>query len=180
MDLLHRGRSWAEIYSSDGVAPSNMHLSHASGMLSVFDGFYGPGELRVLWVVLFVTFGCLFVGYRTRIAQILALFLVTGMNVRVPAIENGGYVVQNLLLLWTCFLPLGDRFSIDAMRASLGRRREASAAELNDRGELLLPEQQAPHVTVLGPVLCLQLAAIYFFNVIHKTGASWKNGTAVH
>src|SRR3954468_20438464 len=60
MDLLHRGRSWAEIYPSDGIAPANMPLSHASGILSLSDGFYWPGELRILWVILLVTFVCLF------------------------------------------------------------------------------------------------------------------------
>ncbi len=35
-------------------------------------------------------------------------------------------------------------------------------------------------MTVLGPVLLIQIAAIYFFNVVHKTGPAWKNGTAVH
>src|SRR5262249_31392695 len=32
----------------------------------------------------------------------------------------------------------------------------------------------------LGFVLTIQIAAIYYFNVIHKTGATWRNGTAVH
>ena len=35
-------------------------------------------------------------------------------------------------------------------------------------------------MSLLGLVLFVQLAAIYFFNVIHKTGPGWKNGTAVH
>ncbi|MEO5728422.1 MAG: HTTM domain-containing protein, partial [Byssovorax sp.] len=180
LDLFHRGRSWSALYSTDGVYPNNLNLSRTQGMFSLFDAFSSSGEVRVLWALMLVTFACLFVGYRTRTAQLLALFLVTGMNIRVPAIENGGYVVQNILLMWTCFLPLGDRFSIDALRASLRRRREATEDELNDRSEVLLPEQQAPLVTLLGPALLIQLAAIYFFNVIHKTGPAWKNGTAVH
>ena len=102
------------------------------------------------------------------------------MNGRLLLAENGGYTVQNLLLLWTAFLPLGDRFSLDALLASMKRRREASAAELNDRTDVLLPEQARPVVTALGPILLIQLAAIYFFNVVHKTGREWKDGTAVH
>ena len=180
LDLFHRGRSWSELYSTDGVYPNNLNLARSQGMFSLFDAFSTPGEVRVLWALMLVTFTCLFLGYRTKVAQVLALFLVTGMNIRLPAIENGGYVVQNLLLMWTCFLPLGDRFSIDALRASMKRRREASADELNDRSAVLLPEQQAPLLTLLAPVLLIQLAAIYFFNVVHKTGPAWKDGTAVH
>jgi hypothetical protein len=179
-DLFHRGRSWIELYSTDGVYPNTQNLWHTQGMFSVFDAFSSAGEVRVLWALMLVTFTCLLVGYRTRLAQVSALFLVTGMNIRLPAIENGGYIVQNLLLLWTCLLPLGDRFSVDALRASLRRRREATADDLADRSALLTPEQQAPLVTALAPVLLIQLAAVYFFNVIHKTGASWRDGTAVH
>ena len=180
LDLFHRGRSWSELYSTDGVYPNNLNLARSQGMFSLFDAFSTSGEVRVLWALMLVTFTCLFLGYRTKVAQVLALFLVTGMNIRVPAIENGGYVVQNLLLMWTCFLPLGERFSIDALRASMKRRREATADELNDRADVLSPEQQAPLLTLLAPALLIQLAAIYFFNVVHKTGPAWRDGTAVH
>ncbi len=182
MDVCHRGRWWKEMYSTDGVLPNNVNLfrPQAWGAFTIFNSFSTSGELWVLWAFIFAVFGCLFVGYKTKVMQVLSLVLVTGMNGRVLLIENGGYVVQNLLLLWTCFLPLGDRFSVDALLASMKRRREASADELNDRSDVLTEHQQTPHVTIMGFILMIQLAAIYFFNVVHKTGANWKNGTAVH
>ena len=181
-DLVHRGRSWADLYSSEGVLPTTLGLERpqSPGSFSIFLGFSSPGELRVLWALMLATFVCLLIGYKTRLMQILAVILVTGLNGRLLLAENGGYTVQNLLVLWTCFLPLGDRFSLDALLASMKRRHEASAAELNDRSDVLLPEQEAPLVTALGPILLIQLSAIYFFNVVHKTGREWKDGTAVH
>ena len=181
-DLVHRGRFWTEFYSSVGIAPGALTLARADldGNFTVFHGFTSPGELWVLWALMLAAFVGLLIGYKTRQMQLLALVLVTGMNGRLLLAENGGYTVQNLLLLWTCFLPLGDRFSLDALLASMKRRREASAAELNDRSDVLLPEQAAPVVTALGPIILLQLVAIYFFNVVHKTGPEWKDGTAVH
>jgi hypothetical protein len=181
-DLFHRGRSWSALYSSEGVLPTELALSRPQslGAFTIFLGFSSPGELHVLWALMLVTFVCLLIGYKTRLMQLLALVLVTGMNGRLILAENGGYTVQNLLVLWTCFLPLGDRFSLDALLASMRRRREATAAELNDRSDVLLPEQETPLVTALGPIIIIQLAAIYFFNVVHKTGREWKDGTAVH
>jgi hypothetical protein len=182
MDLFHRTPSWLDFYGTEGVLPTHLNLfrPQAWGAYSIFNAFTNPGELYVLWAVMLVTFVCLLVGYKTKLAQILSLIFMTGMNGRVLLIENGGYVVNNLLLLWTCFLPMGDRFSVDAMLASLKRRREASEDELNDRSDVLLPEQESLHTTVLGAVLVIQIAAIYFFNVVHKKGPAWKNGTAVH
>ena len=182
MDLCHRGAWWKEMYSTDGILPNNVNLfrPQAWGAFTVFNAFSSPFECQVLWGFMLVVFVCLFLGYKTKLMQLLSVVLVTGMNGRVLLVENGGYVVQNLLLMWTCFLPLGDRFSLDAMLASMKRRREATADELNDRSDVLTERQLSPHVTVMGFILMIQLSAIYFFNIVHKTGPNWKNGTAVH
>ena len=137
MDVIHRGAAWEDMYSTFGVLPTSLNLQRpqAWGAFSIFNGFSTPGELRVLWVIMAINAVCVMVGYRTKVAQMAALVLHAGMNGRVLLIENGGYVVNNLLLLWTLFLPLGDRFSIDALRASYRRRREVTAADLNDRSD---------------------------------------------
>jgi hypothetical protein len=182
MDVIHRGAAWMDMYSSVGVLPTPLNLQRpqAWGAFSIFNAFVSPGELGVLWVIMAVNACFLLVGYQTKVAQIVAFVLHCGMNGRVLLIENGGYVVNNLLLLWTLFLPLGDRFSVDALIASLRRRRETTAAELNDRSSLLAPGVDQPYVSVVGLVITIQIAAIYYFNVIHKTGPAWRNGTAVH
>jgi hypothetical protein len=182
MELVHRGAAWMDMYSSVGVLPTPLHLQRPSlwGSYTLFNAFDTPAELRVLWAVMFVPLFCLLIGYRTRLAQILSLAFVTGMNARLGLVENGGYTVNNLLVMWTVFLPLGDRFSVDAMLASMRRRRETTADDLNDRGEPVLPGMDAPHVSAVGAAIFLQLSAIYYFNVVHKTGPNWHNGTAVH
>ncbi|WP_438017911.1 HTTM domain-containing protein [Sorangium sp. So ce315] len=181
-DLFRRSWAWSDMFADIGVLPNHVNLwrPQGSGNFSLLNAFSTPGELWVLWVVIFATYVCLLIGWKTKIMQVLSLVFVTSMNGRVLLIENGGYVVHNLLLLWTCFLPLGDRFSVDALLASMKRSRERTAADLNDRSTLDDPLKPDAHVTVLGPVLLIQISAIYFFNVVHKTGPAWKNGTAVH
>ncbi len=182
LDVIHRGAAWDDMYSDIGVLPTWLDLERPSmgGTFSIFHAFSTPGELRVLAALMFVNAFCLMVGYRTRTAQVLALLFQTGMNTRVSMIENGGYVVNNLLVLWTVFLPLGDRFSVDALLASMKHRRETSAAELNDRDALIPAAIRRPFVSVVGAAITIQIAAIYYFNVIHKTGSQWRDGTAVH
>lgn len=183
MDLFRRTPDWMNMFSTNGVLPTPLNLSRPQGGISftVLNAFVTPGELVVLWFLIFATYLCVFVGYKTKVAQILTVFWVASLDGRVLLIENGGYVVFNLLAMWTAFLPLGDRFSVDAWLESMRRKRETSAAALNDRSDLIPEARQKPHVTMLGLVLLLQLAAIYFFNVMHKYGPAWrKEFTAVH
>jgi hypothetical protein len=182
MDLCRRGFDWEEMFGDIGVLPTWVILNRPqAGGFSLLHGFTTGPELWVLFAVIMVTYVGLFVGYKTKVCQILSLVFVTSMNGRVLLIENGGYVVHNLLLLWTCFLPLGDRFSVDAMLTSMRRKRERTAAELNDRSDLMEAFRLAPYYSLVGLVFCLQIAAIYYFNVKHKTGPAWKSEfTAVH
>jgi hypothetical protein len=180
-DLLRRTRDWFHMYADDGVLPSHFNLYRPqSNGWTFFNAFSGHGELIGLWILGFVLFFCILVGYKTRVAQVLAAVYVASMNGRVLLIENGGYVVHNLLLLWTAFLPMGDRFSVDALLTSMKHQREANAADLNDRNTDVAPWRTKPFVSFVGIVILLQLCAIYFFNVKHKTGPAWHNGTAVH
>jgi hypothetical protein len=183
-DLFRRTEAWTDMFADTGVLPNHVNLwrPQGGGNFSLVNAFSTSGELWVLWAVILATYVCLLIGFKTRVAQLLSLVFVTSMNGRVLLIENGGYVVHNLLLLWTCFMPLGDRFSVDALLASLKRSGERTAADLNDRSALDDPLKPDAFVSLVGIVVLIQLAAIYFFNVLHKTGPTWqlRNATAVH
>ncbi len=181
LDLVRRTPDWLAMFSDRGILPSHVILfKPQSDNLSLFTAFSSPGELWALWALGLAIYLSLLVGYKTKIAQVASLLFVTAMNGRVLLIENGGYVIQNLLLLWTCFLPLGDRFSVDALRASLRRRKETTIEALADRRGMENPQQSEPVVSLTMLVILLQLSALYYFNVVHKTGPAWKDGTAVH
>jgi len=180
-DLFRRTADWGKLFSNDGVLPTHFNLWRPqSGGYTFLNGFADHPELTLLWFFIFTVFICYLVGFKTKAMQIMAAILVASMNGRVLLIENGGYVVQNLLVMWTAFLPLGDRFSVDALREGLRVQKERNAEDLNNRATDIAAWRLQPHVTVLGVFIVLQLAAIYFFNVVHKTGPNWKNGTAVH
>ena len=180
-DLFRRTPDWLWMFSNEGVLPAHYSLwrPQSSGF-SIFNGFATAPELAALWVFGLVVYLCLLVGYKTKPMQVIAAIYVASMNGRILLIENGGYVVHNLLMLWTAFLPLGDRFSLDALLASLKTQKEEGAADLNDRDKDVAAWRLEPYVTIIGIIVLLQLSAIYTFNVIHKTGRAWHDGTAVH
>ena len=174
-DLFRRTHDWLNMFGNSGVLPTELILTRpqANGF-SLLHGFANNWELYALWGVIFVTYVCVLVGYKTKPAQILSLIFVASMNGRVLLIENGGYVVHSLVLLWTCFMPLGDRFSVDAMLTSLKRKRETTPEELNDRRGDLEPFRLTMFKSLVPLVVLLQLSALYYFNKVHKYGPAWS------
>jgi hypothetical protein len=180
-DLFRRTDDWWKMFANDGVLPAHVNLWRPqSNGWTMFNAFASRPELWALWGFGLAVFFCLFIGYKTKVMQVIAALYVASMNGRVLLIENGGYVVHNLLLLWTAFLPLGDRFSVDALIASMRTQKERAVVDLNDRETDTAKWRFKPHVTFVSFIILVQLVAIYLFNVIHKTGPAWHNGTAVH
>ena len=104
----------------------------------------------------------LFVGYRTRIVTLLSWILFISLNRRVSSMCTGGDDLLRLMLLWSVFLPLGARWSLDASR------NPGSSGESN-------------RFFSMGSVaILLQLTYVYFFTAIIKlAGPAWIDGSAV-
>jgi hypothetical protein len=93
-------------------------------------------------------------------------------------IENGGYVVVNIAVAWAMFMPTGRRFSVDALLRSYRERTEQNADDLNARKRP--SDLTSPFVSLICLIAILNLATIYFFNVVNKSGGIWKEGSTVH
>jgi predicted DCC family thiol-disulfide oxidoreductase YuxK len=182
-DLFHRAWGGIELwYSNNGLLPNHtlLWLPPTQWMFSLFFMASWPDEAAVGFVLCGLVYLCLLVGWRTRLMQFLAYIAVMSLHSRVPFLENGGDWTVGELALWTAFLPLGARFSIDSLRASLRARRsvETTAASLNQREALAGNVNPVVSLAVL--VIVLQLANAYLFNALHKGGPTWRTGSAVH
>lgn len=178
-DLIRRVPWIREFYSNSGVLPNHTMLWRPPmpRMFSLFFMASLPEEAVVLFLVCFVCFFCLLIGYRTRLFQVLSFAMTTSLHNRMLFAENWGGVAIGALMLWTTFLPLGRRFSVDAVLASMRARRHETPEDL---AAGLPPPSNAPvqSLAVLG--LLLQIAMIYWFNFVHKSGPTWRDGTAVY
>ncbi|TKR24535.1 HTTM domain-containing protein, partial [Natronomonas salsuginis] len=65
-------------------------------------------------------------GYRTRLVGAISLLLLVSLHVRYPMVLNGGDRLLRVLLLVALLTPLGERWSVDALRRGDIRRRVAS------------------------------------------------------
>lgn len=171
--LIDLGKRWVQLgswYTNDGLVPNHTLLwqpafGHDFSLFFLASHGY---EAAVGFCVCALAYGALLVGVRTRLAQVASLVCVLSLHGRVLLYDNGGDVALGLLCVWTAFLPTGRFWSVDAV---LARR----------RGEIDVDLRPRTAIVSLGALALLcQLALIYFFNALHKGGATWREGTAVH
>jgi hypothetical protein len=174
-DLARRAAVLDLIYTNDGVLSNHyvMFAPQAEFQFSLLDAFSTPNEVRLAFALIAVAYALYTLGLFTRITSVLALVGLTGLNARNLFVEDSGVSTLIVLGVWTVFLPVGERLSLDALRteASLGTIRERVAWRR---------QANAPEVSLAVLALWLQLCAIYWLNAAHKSGATWRHGEAVH
>jgi Vitamin K-dependent gamma-carboxylase len=192
--LLDLGKRWVQLgtwYTNQGLVPNHTLLWRPS-FDKVFSFFYMASythEAVLGFVVCALAYATLLIGFRTRLAQIASLVCLLSLHGRLLLFDNGGDVVLGLLCTWTTFLPTGRFWSVDAVlagRAPLagtpnvhgGDGDGASADAVAERSPVTLPGHRVVSLGVLA--LTFQLAFIYLFNAVHKGGATWRDGSAVH
>jgi hypothetical protein len=173
--LSDLARRWVEIgfwYTNQGLLPNHTLLWRppAGRMFSLFFGVSQLDEAGVGFALCGAIYVALLFGYRTRWVQVLALVARVSLNTRLAVLENGGDMVMDLLCLLTLPLPLGARFSLDAV----GRAMLEPAKSTTERDD----SRPFASLAVLG--LLLQFSIIYLFNAAAKDGPGWRDGTAVY
>jgi len=164
-DLAKRGAEMSVWYFESGLIPNAMLAEHPLkpwGHSLLFHVSSDVG-VRVAFVLIALVYLALLLGIFTRVAQVLALICLLSLQIRVDLVSNGGDFVFCNLMVWTAFLPLGSAFSIDARRARRAGR-----------------PPRSPVVSWAVLVVTLQLAIIYLFNAIQKSGETWLDGSAVY
>lgn len=103
--------------------------------------------------------GMLLVGFKTRLATVALWILLGSLFNRNPLVTYGADKLIRLLLLWSIFLPLGARWSVDARRGST-------------------TAPSSVH-SVPGALLLLQFPALMTLAGLNKTGPMWIDGSAI-
>ncbi|HET8931892.1 MAG TPA: HTTM domain-containing protein [Polyangiales bacterium] len=163
VDLVKRVPVLRLFYVNAGLIPNHRVLWRPprEHMVSLLLAFGEVGEVQIAFVLIALVYLCLLIGYRTRLMHVLAWLSLVSLQTRADVLSSGADFVFSTMVLWSAFLPLGRRFSVDAVLD-----REA-------------PNNQ-PVVSLAVLALTVQLAVIYFFNTVHKDGPTWREGTAVY
>ena len=163
VDVITRAADLVGLYTDRGVLPRDLLLE--IGGRGVYLSAHYWASVHPIWqgALFAFTAGCaiaLLIGWRTRWVTLLCWYLVASVQIRQPLSYIGGDSILRVLLFWGLFLPLSDRFSLDAAHGRIRPR----------------PDFFISGGTV---ALLLQVCVIYWATGIRKTGELWWNGQAI-
>src|SRR5215212_10835548 len=163
-DLVNRATDLRQHYTDAGVLPRTVLiqdvLSPWSFSLNLMNGqlFF---QVLLFAAAALAALGML-VGYRTRLCTIVLWVLLLSIQWRNPLVGGSDGPLLRLLLFWGMFLPLGAYWSVD--------RAKGAVARLSVR-----------FLSVATFGLFLQIALVYWFTALLKSGPEWRvDGTAIY
>lgn len=188
-DLFQRWRYAKELYSNEGVLPNHNHLfllRDKQEVWSLLHSISSPGEADAAFCVILFCYLCFWIGWRTRAFHVASLVCLVSLTARNILLEGAGNYVAIALLAFTAFLPLGSRFSLDALVAAMDARDEKNAKELDDRRKPAADAIDAARVPGWSPAslaalaVLAQIAVVFAAAALQHKGDAWRDGSALH
>jgi hypothetical protein len=164
LDWCSRWPDLEAFYTSSGCFPIDAGMPVSAGVFhfSLLDGVTTLPMVKFVFLAGLFFYLCFFLGYRTKLYHILSfVFFISAVN-RVSLLQEGGERVMGCMLLWSLFLPLGTRFSVDALTWIRRDSTERTPAAL------------------VSFIIVAQLGLVYFFTACDKCGPMWRSGTALY
>ena len=117
LDLGVRLGDLEAFYANTGAVPLSMLYQHAWNDYYIsLHAISGLWQVQLLLFTLAIFFAAmLLIGYRTRLFTVLSWFMMLSLHNRNSLILQGGDDLLRMTLFWGMFLPLGARYSCDAV-----------------------------------------------------------------
>ncbi|MDI1477100.1 DCC1-like thiol-disulfide oxidoreductase family protein [Polyangium sp. y55x31] len=175
-DLFRRWPWVRAFYSNEGVLPNHNHifnLRDKGQVWSFLHAFSSVGENHVAFALILLVYLGFLLGWKARVFHALSLVCLVSLGSRNILLENQGNYAAVALLFFTLFLPLGSRFSVDALVRSFADRDEKTDADLNDRPRPTEAELSATRGPGWSPLSFAALAVTLQIVIILVASAAW-------
>lgn len=163
-DLASRATNLAVHYSDGGILPRRVQAEKIDPWLLSLNFINGTAEIQwALFSIAAFAAVAMLIGYRTRLMVVIVWLLVMSIQWRNYLVGYSADELLRLLLFWSMFLPLGACWSVDRLRGAV-------------------PEPPSTRVlSVATAGLFLQIAFVYWFTALLKSGPEWRvDGTALY
>lgn len=163
-DFLSKSTGLTAFYTDQGILPRALAIENlgwwsfsfhmASGAFWFQSILMGAGCLLAISLIL---------GYQTRLVTVALWLFVVSLQNRNHLILHSGDALLRLLLFWSIFLPMAEKWSLDSLTAAKTQAKHSLVAKL------------------AGLAILMQMFSIYFFTAILKNHAEWnQNFTALY
>jgi hypothetical protein len=163
-DLIDRSGFLLLLYSDLGVLPLDFLKANVwnPGYFSIHASS-GTWEWQLALFILHGLFAfSLLIGYKSKLSLFVCWLLLISLHNRNPLVLNSGDTYLRLLLFWSLFMPIGVRYSIDALKKSYSH----------------IPTKYF-NIGTVGFII--QILLIYFMGVLFKSSSEWlSEGTALY
>lgn len=157
--LLHW--QYLEAYCTDGgMLPRSVIFESPGTGWSVYLAFGSAAGANFLYCLHILAVVALIAGWKTRLASLTCYFFAFSLQNRFPALPGWETEIRMLFLIG-CFLPWGERYSLD------------------ERAHPKDPESPDFVVSPATAAWRLQVAILYLASGLLKGGEGWADGTAV-
>lgn len=149
IDVLLRFRNFNLFYSENGAIPRSVVVNEIPSYALSFHTLTGNDTIMIILFILQILFSIqLIIGYKTRFASLIVFMFVVSINFRGIYLDSYSDVLLKLLLFWSIFLPLGEKWSVDSF---------------------LRNRQPCKNIASLPSLLILsQMISMYIINGYHK------------
>ena len=176
-DILRRWEFIDIFYTQASIIQSSLTSSSYKNF-TLLNTFTSSWEVHLFFIIGIVFSFMLMIGYKTKLSQVMCAIIIISIHNRAIMLENAADFFMNCMLIWTVFLPLGISFSIDSLSNTLKNNKENSIDDLNNRDFGVNKSQTLYSFAYF--CMIYQIATIYFFTGLDKTGYDWMNGSAVY
>jgi len=123
VDVVLRSRNFQFFYTDQGAVPVGLAVAHApDGAFSLYYLSGSPAWTGTLFALQAVAGVLLVFGWRTRTATVAAFVLAASLDYRNVFVTSYADTLFRVLLFYAMFLPLGERWSVDALRRERASR----------------------------------------------------------
>ncbi len=162
IDVILRFRNLTYFYTDEGPVPTELIISDFNyiSLLYVITDPIGVSIIFILQIILAII---LIFGYKTKTVFLLSTILVLSVDLRNPYVASYADTLFRLLLFWALFLPLGNKWSIDAIQNTTNK----SSSVLTH---------------LAGFFILFQMLAMYIVNgsIKYTNAEQWLSGWAFH
>ena len=156
-----------DYYSDEGVLSGRVDMLRSDFRFTLLDYFGNPTSVIIFYLILIFFMIMLLIGKYSRFSAIITFILLSSFHEKNTLILNSGDTLMRLMLFYLALSPAGKCFSFDSIK----KRKNTPSKEYKKWQQGYIWPRR---------LIQIQLAIVYLFAFLPKTGTTWRDGTAVY